>query len=148
MADDVIDLILADHEKFKGWCDTLESEDEDLDKAKVYRELADLLIPHSEAEESVVYPAIEEAAPKQEEEVKDGAAEHHHIEEAMQRLLDDGPDAPGSDGVEAALVAELRHHMEEEEDDVLPDYKDKTTVAQRREIGEKFVEAKEKARSI
>jgi hemerythrin superfamily protein len=79
-----------------------------------------MLMPHSEAEESFVYPEIRRYEPEETAEVHDGTAEHHHIEQLMRELLSEDPDGPGYDGKLAAMVAELRHHVEEEEEDLLP----------------------------
>ncbi|NYD58632.1 hemerythrin superfamily protein [Nocardioides marinisabuli] len=46
-----------------------------------------LLIPHSKAEEQVVYFAIKRLVPTEGSDVDDGLAEHQHVEETLKELL-------------------------------------------------------------
>jgi hemerythrin-like domain-containing protein len=144
VSDDIIDLITADHREVEQLFAQLDAGG---DQDAVIRRIADELIPHSKAEEQVVYPAIVSAASDEDEEVKDGAAEHHHIEEMLQQLLENGADAPGSDGLLAAVVAETKHHVEEEETDILPAYREHSTPEERADLGRRFAEAKQQARA-
>ncbi len=98
-----------------------------------------MLTPHSEAEESFVYPRISELQPKEDDEVKDGAAEHHHAEQVLSELLAEDPDAPGYDGKLAGLVGELHHHIEEEESELLPVLSDKAGDDERDAMGDRFL---------
>lgn len=145
MSGDVIDLIEQDHREVEELFTQLESEEGDT--AVLLQQLADELIPHTKSEEQVVYPAIRQVVPQEADEVHDGVVEHQHIEEMLQQLLADGPDAPGADGMLAAMIAEVRHHVEEEEQDLLPAFKQATTQADREELGQRFEERKEQVRS-
>ena len=51
------------------------------------KQVARLLIPHSKAEEQVVYPAINRLVPTGGSDVDDGLAEHQHVEETLKELL-------------------------------------------------------------
>jgi hemerythrin superfamily protein len=108
---------------------------------ELLQQVADLLLPHSEAEESFVYPAIRDYAAQQDEEVKDGVAEHHHVEALLRDLLTEEPGSPGYDGKLAAMIGELRHHVEEEEQDLLPVLSEKASDEEREELGVRFAEA-------
>jgi len=143
VSDDVIDLIEHDHREVEQLFARLEAGG---DQDALLRQVAEELIAHSKAEEEVVYPAITAAASEEKEDVKDGTAEHHHIEHMLEQLLQQGADAPGSDGAIAAVVAETRHHVEEEEHDILPAFREASTAEQRAELGRRFTEAKERAR--
>lgn len=72
----------------------------------------------SKAEEQVVYPAINAVAPDEASNVDDGLAEHHHVEESLKDLMASDPEAPGVDGLIAAMISEVRRHVEEEEHDI------------------------------
>jgi hemerythrin superfamily protein len=108
--------------------------------AVLLRQVADLLLPHSEAEESFVYPAIKDYDRSEADEVKDGVAEHHHIEGLLQELLTEDPSGPGYDGKLAAMIGELRHHVEEEEQDLLPVLTEQASDEEREELGARFAE--------
>ena len=119
MADDVVDVIKAQHREVDRLLE--EAASEGSDTAALLREVGEMLTAHSRAEESFVYPAIGQRAPKEEgEQVHDSLAEHQHIDQLLQELLAGDPDEPGFDGKLAALVGEIRHHVEEEEEELLP----------------------------
>jgi hemerythrin superfamily protein len=115
--------------------------EEDADTAALIRQVADLLLPHSEAEESFVYPTIRRKSEDAGDEVKDGVAEHHHIEDMLRSLLDQEPGDPGYDGTLAALTAELRHHVEEEEEELLPVLQENSSREELERLGERFEQA-------
>jgi hemerythrin superfamily protein len=104
------------------------------------QQVADLLKPHSEAEESFVYPSIRQKQADETEMVKDGVAEHHHLEGLLDQLLVEDPEGPGYDGKLAALIGELRHHVEEEEQDLLPVLQKKAGEQEREAMGRRFLE--------
>jgi hemerythrin-like domain-containing protein len=139
----VVTLIKEDHRKLEAVFKQLESEPEDV--RALLEQVAELLIPHSKAEEQVVYPAITSTAPDEREDVQDGIAEHHHVEEVLAQLLSGDPEAPGADGLIAAMIGEVRHHVEEEEEDILPKFVDAASNQQLSELGDRFTAAKEKA---
>jgi hemerythrin-like domain-containing protein len=140
----VITLIKDDHKKLEAVFKKLEKA-EPAETPELLQQVAELLIPHSKAEEQVVYPAIKAATPDEAEEVDDGLAEHHHVEEVLQQLLDTDPEEPGVDGLVAAMIGEVRHHVEEEEQDILPAFGKTASNEQLTELGEQFTQAKEKA---
>ena len=139
MADDVVDVIKAQHREVDRLLE--EAQGEDADTAAVLQQVSEMLTAHSRAEESFVYPAIGERAPKEEgEQVHDSLAEHHHIDQLLQELTAGDPDEPGFDGKLAALVGEIRHHVEEEEQDLLPVLAEKTSDEERAAMGARFAE--------
>jgi hemerythrin superfamily protein len=116
---DVVDLIKAQHRIMDSLLEQAQQAEPD-EIPGLLRQVAAILMPHSEAEESFVYPAIREYDESEADEVRDGTAEHHHVEQLMRELLSEDPSGPGYDGKLAAMVGELRHHVEEEEEDLLP----------------------------
>ena len=104
-----------------------------------------MLVPHSKAEEQVVYPAIKSMVPDESSDVDDGLEEHHHVEETLDQLLASDPGAPGVDGLIAAMIGEVRHHIEEEEQQILPALAKAATNQQLSDLGEQFTAAKEQA---
>jgi hypothetical protein len=140
----VITLIKEDHRKVEAVFKKLEKAEPEEIKG-LLDQVAELLLPHSKAEERVVYPAIKATAPDEGEDVDDGVAEHHHVEEALRELMAADPSAPGTDGLIAALIGEVRHHVEEEEGEILPAFAEAADNAQLGELGEEFTAAKEQA---
>jgi hemerythrin-like domain-containing protein len=140
----VITLIKDDHKKLEAVFKKLEKA-EPAETPALLKQVAELLIPHSKAEEQVVYPAIKAAAPAEAEGVDVGLAEHHHVEDTLQQLLNTDPEEPGVDGLVAAMIGEVRHHVEEEEQEILPAFGETASNEQLTELGDKFTQAKERA---
>lgn len=139
MADDIVTVIKDQHRRIESLLD--QASEEGADTRALLRQVSDLLVPHSEAEESFVYPTIKAKDSSESEEVKDGTAEHHHIEGTLQELLAEDPDGPGYDGKLAGMVGELRHHIEEEEQDLLPVLTEKASAEERAELARRFAAA-------
>jgi hypothetical protein len=140
----VVTLIKEDHRELEAVFRKLESA-EPKEFKRLLQQVASLLLPHSKAEEEVVYPAIKELVPSEGSDVDDGLAEHHHVEETLKELLASDPEAPGVDGLIAAMIGEVRHHVEEEEEEILPAFADAATNQQLGDLGDRFTEAKERA---
>jgi hemerythrin superfamily protein len=136
---DVVELIKAQHRRIDELLEQAEQAEPDR-MAALLRQVADLLLPHSQAEESFVYPAIKDYDRGEADEVQDGVAEHHHIEGLLQELLASDPSGPGYDGKLAAVIGELRHHVEEEEQDLLPVLSEQASDEEREELGARFAE--------
>ncbi len=136
---DIVEIIKEQHRQVDDLLS--QAEKEDSDTAALLQEVARMLLPHSEAEEDFVYPAIRDAAKETGEEVRDGVEEHHQIEEMLTNLLAGSPDDPGYDGTLAAIIGELRHHVQEEEEELLPVLAERLGADERAEMGRRFAEA-------
>ena len=135
---DIVDVIKSQHRQVEILI--ARAQDEKEDTLAVLEQIKELLVPHSRAEEAFVYPRIAELQPKDEEEVQDGAAEHHHVESLLQELLAEDPEGPGYDGKLAAMAGELQHHVEEEEEDLLPVLSDKASDEERADMASRFLQ--------
>jgi hemerythrin-like domain-containing protein len=116
---DVVDLLSADHREF----DRIFTELEGLfgqsgpDVLRRKRELVDEvtigLVKHSVAEETRVYPKVEQQVDR--EEAENSKHEHAEAEETMKRLERMDPEDPQFDTEVATLIREIRQHVEHEE---------------------------------
>lgn len=140
----VVTLIKEDHKKVEAVFKKLEKA-EPSEIPDLLRQVQELLVPHSKAEEQVVYPAIKQIVPSEESDVDDGLEEHRHVESTLEQLLASDPEAPGVDGLIAAMIGEVRHHVEEEEEMILPSFSKAASNDQLSELGEQFTAAKEAA---
>lgn len=140
----VVTLIKEDHQKLESIFKKLEKA-EPTEIPDLLRQVQELLVPHSKAEEQVVYPAIKSIVPDESSDVDDGLEEHHHVEQTLQELLASDPGAPGVDGLIAAMIGEVRHHVEEEEEQILPSFSKAADNQKLSELGEQFTAAKEQA---
>jgi hemerythrin superfamily protein len=117
---DVIEVLEQDHREVEQMFDELESlRGAASEEAKARRkELADQvtieLVRHSVAEEVLVYPKVEQEISA--EEAQHARKEHAQAEETLARLEKLDADNPAFDDELATLMREIRHHIEEEED--------------------------------
>jgi hemerythrin superfamily protein len=116
---DVVDVLSADHREFDRIFTELEGlrgrgEPEALTrKRELVDEVTIGLVKHSVAEETRVYPRVEKQIDKGEAE--HSKEEHAEAEETMKRLERMDADDPGFDDAVAELIAEIRHHVQQEE---------------------------------
>lgn len=116
---DVVELLSADHREFDRIFTELEGlfGQRDPDVLRRKRALVDEvtigLVKHSVAEETQVYPTVEQQVDR--EEAEHAKHEHAEAEETMKRLERMDPGDPQFDIEVAALVGEIRHHVEHEE---------------------------------
>lgn len=146
MADNLIDVIIADHRAFEVVFVELESGQGSPD---VRRNLADHviaeLVRHSVAEEQYMYPAAREVLPDGDSIVDHELEEHAEAERVMKSL--DGLDPAKSefDDLVGWLIDDIRHHLEDEENDLLPRLREACTEQQLEDLGAKVLKAKENA---
>jgi hypothetical protein len=116
---DVIEVLEQDHREVEEMFSELESlrgasTEEDKSRRKAVTEQVTIeLVRHSVAEEVLVYPKVERQVSA--EEVEHARKEHAEAEETMQRLEELDADDPAFDDELATLMAEIRHHIEDEE---------------------------------
>jgi hemerythrin superfamily protein len=122
MADDqrdVIDVLEHDHREVEEMFTELESlrgaaTEEAKDRRKAVTEQVTIeLVRHSVAEEVLVYPQVEQKVSA--EEAEHAREEHAEAEETLQRLEKLDADDPAFDDELATLMAEIRHHIADEE---------------------------------
>ncbi len=116
---DVIGVLEHDHREVEEMFAELEtlrgaSTEEAMSRRKELTEQVTIeLVRHSVAEEVLVYPQVEDKVSA--EEVEHARKEHAEAEETLHRLEKLDPDDPDFDDELATLMAEIRHHIEDEE---------------------------------
>jgi hemerythrin superfamily protein len=139
MPADVVELIKADHREVERLFDLLKNQ---IDTRALYVPvLAALLIAHSRAEESEVYPVARSEAAETEE-VAHSQAEHAEAEELLVQLCDAPVDSPNFDLFLQQLVDAVSHHVEEEEQKVLPGMQQRLSAERRAELADAFATAR------
>lgn len=137
---DVVDVIMKDHRELERLFDEmLDSPDK---RANLLPVMTTLLTAHSRAEEDAVYPAARQAGGA--EDVEHSQEEHLEADQLAERLR--GLD-PASDDFTAALkelVDAVTHHVEEEEESVLPGMRENLDDAERERLADAFLESRER----
>ncbi len=149
---DITALILDDHDAFRrGFAalDALLAPDADTEDLparleEIWRPLADLLDVHAVAEEQIFYPVLLRKGDEGDavEETLDAIGDHNDIRDATHAADKHTPGSPEWwEAVHRAREANT-HHMGEEEDEAMPDFRRNTTEAQRVALGREFAEFK------
>ncbi|MFI6906080.1 hemerythrin domain-containing protein [Nonomuraea sp. NPDC050394] len=118
MSQNVIDLIKADHRDVEVIFEKLKRQPEN--RPALVAELAAKFVAHARAEETKVYTALAKAKPSERGEVHHGVEEHHEAEELLAKLMDANPDKPEFLSALEDLIKAVSHHVEEEENEILP----------------------------
>ena len=152
MADfDITVLILSEHDLFRRAFTEIEALTDTAELEKRWTELADQLEVHASGEEEVFYPALLRKVDDSEADTEHAVKDHNKIRDAV-RSVAEHPVA--SDDWWTAFRAareETVEHLEEEEHDVLPPFKDEVDEDKRTDLGMKwlaFRDAHEKARGL
>ncbi|WP_182906731.1 hemerythrin domain-containing protein [Microbispora sp. H13382] len=140
MATDVISLIKEDHRDVESLFERLQKMPEN--RPALLAELAAKFVAHSEGEEDEVYPALARRRPEEKEEVHHGVEEHHEAEEMISQLLETDPDGPEFDTLLQELIKAVTHHVEEEENDILPVLEKAVPFEERVRLGKAFSKRK------
>lgn len=118
---DVVDVLMTDHREVEAIFVELESRQGTLEHR---RRLADVviaeLVRHSVAEEAYVYPAARKALPDGDQLAEHEISEHADAERTMKELESLDPSEPRFDELLTKLTATIRHHVQDEENDLFP----------------------------
>ena len=142
---DVIDLLVADHNRIRGLISRYKEADE-ADKTAEASELAATIIRelnvHMAAEESVFYKAVKERTSGIKDDVDEGYEEHHVAKLLIGEI---GDLTAGSDSWVAkmtVLIESAEHHVDEEEEELFPSVRTSTDASRREKLGYAFDESR------
>jgi hemerythrin superfamily protein len=139
MPADVVELIKNDHREVERLFDLLQKQPET--RGLNFPIVSALLIAHSRAEESEVYPVAKDEAGETEE-VAHSQGEHAEAEHMLEEMAAMDPDSAEFDAALDKLIKAVSHHVKEEESKVLPGMQTRLSDARRAELGETFVTAR------
>jgi len=139
MASDAISMIKNDHRVLEKLFDRVQSGDGD--RRALVEEIATRLTAHSHAEEQQVYPAIKKAAPDEADEVDHGYEEHAEADELLKKAVR-AVDSPDFGETFTQFVEAVKHHVEEEESQVLPALRQATDAKTLEQLGAAFEQAR------
>lgn len=140
MTSDAITLVTKDHRAVENLFATLKEKTGD--RAQLLEQLRTELIAHAKAEEAVLYPFIKKALPDERAQVDEGSQEHHEVEAMVQKLSGLSADDQAVDTLLDELEAAVGHHVEEEENEVLPGLEQAVDEDALRALGESFQQRK------
>jgi hemerythrin superfamily protein len=139
---DILKLLLDDHKPLKRLIKVMKGEGEIEKKREAFEEFAPTLLAHAKPEEQSLYEHM-----KGNEELRtegfEGDVEHHLADQLVEQIkLTDDEDVWEA---RVKVLAELvEHHIEEEEEEMFPDFRKETEAEERVELGEKYLQYRAK----
>lgn len=143
---DAVDMLKQDHERvkrlFQQW-EAAPAGQPDRRRQLVHQIIQELVV-HERIEEDVFYPAFRDAAGKK---GKDIIAHSHEEHEVVDNLVDQlqqtDPDDPQFEGLMKLVRENVEHHIQEEEEKMLPMAPDILDADRMEELTETMTELKE-----
>jgi len=147
MSTDAIVLLKQDHKEILKAFRDFENAGENAaaTKGKLVDKIIELLTVHTYIENEVMYPRVRELLPDLEDDIDESYEEHHVADLLVVELAGMKPDAERFDAKTTVLIENVRHHIEEEEDEWFPKVREGLGRKQLQEIGAKMLEAKGRA---
>ncbi|MEU6323341.1 hemerythrin domain-containing protein [Streptomyces sp. NPDC047009] len=139
MADDVITMLTTDHHELQRLFDMMKK---DSSSRPLALPLAvAMLEAHSEAEEDRVYPAVAREA-EEKAEAEHAAEEHHEAENLGKHLLEMDWESGEFDLALEEWISAVLHHVEEEENEILPALREAVDADRLHQLGMEFADAR------
>ncbi|MBP7577892.1 MAG: hemerythrin domain-containing protein, partial [Candidatus Obscuribacter sp.] len=115
---DAVSLLKADHRKVEGLFKEYEKSEDNDDKRAILQQIIKELTVHTTVEESKVYPILEH---KDVEGSNEAYEEHHLVKVILDELVNMDVASPLTDAKVKALSELVKHHVQEEELELLPE---------------------------
>lgn len=142
-----VEMLKDDHKTVEDLFKRFESAGEGAieEKRTIRDRVVKELSVHAHIEEVVFYPATKEARGGTEDMVQEALQEHAKAKEALRELSMLEPDDPQFDAIMAQLVKDVRHHVDEEENEMFPKVTEVLSSQELSELGDRLQEAKRDA---
>lgn len=144
---DAIALLKADHKTVETLFRKFEQAGRNAKKLK--RKLVDQMVRelavHAVIEEEVFYPAVRAKAPALEDQVLEALEEHHVAKWLLKELETLPPEAERFEAKVKVLMESIRHHVEEEENELFPAVRKAFTPRELKDMAEALTVAKKAA---
>jgi hemerythrin superfamily protein len=145
---DILDTLKKEHEEVKDLLESLSDAETPAQRRTLVRKIKQALVPHTKAEEKVVYDAVIGLRDKSaQQDGHEGYLEHEWAAKTLQRL--EGIQNAASPEHKAAgkVLKELvEHHIEEEESNVWSDVKKNFSDEDRKQMNVAFQAAKRRVK--
>ncbi len=147
MSTDAIVLLKNDHKEIKRAFNDFEKAGDDAvkQKGKLVDRIIELLTVHTYIENEIMYPRVRELLPDLEDDVLESYEEHHVADVLVMELSGMKPDDERFRAKTTVLIENVRHHIEEEEDEWFPKVREGLGRKQLQEIGAEMEKARKKA---
>ena len=147
MSTDAIVLLKADHKEIRGVFARFEKAGEGahVEKGRLVERMLELLTVHTYIENESLYPQVRRLLPDLERDVLESYEEHHVADVLCMELAAMQPTDERFDAKTTVLIENVRHHMDEEEQEWFPQVRAGLGRKQLQEIGAQMMELKKTA---
>src|SRR4051794_13106776 len=114
-------------------------------KGKLVDQMIELLTVHTYTENEVMYPRVRELLPDLEDDVLESYEEHHVADVLVMELVAMSPGDERFRAKTTVLIENVRHHIEEEEQEWFPQVREGLGRKALQELGAEIAKAKQKA---
>ena len=142
---DCLELLTADHNRVRGLFKRFKDADEKDDTAtmqEVAPKIVEELHIHMTIEEEIFYPAISGKSEDIKDTVYEGVEEHHVAKVLVEEIQGMTPEGDEWIAKVKVLIESVEHHADEEESDMFPPVRSKTSADQRESLGAKLAARK------
>lgn len=146
MSTDAIVILRDDHKEVRGLFREFEkSTTTKARKGAIVKKVIELLTVHTYIENEVMYPEVRRLLPQLEDDVLESYEEHHVADVLVMELAALKPGDERFEAKTTVLIENVRHHMDEEEQDWFPKVREGLSRPQLRDLGTQLLAAKKKA---
>ncbi|MFF5707318.1 hemerythrin domain-containing protein [Streptomyces sp. NPDC012794] len=144
---DAIVLLRDDHKTVEKLFKQFEKtgDDDTAERRRIADQVIEELTVHAWIEERIFYPAAREAAPDTTDHVLESIEEHHAVVWMLSELKGMDPADERFKAKMSVLMEQVRHHVEEEEQEWFPDVRKAMGRNRLTELGARLEEEKGKA---
>lgn len=144
---DLIDEIIRDHREVEIVFKQIENTDDNSIRRQLVEHAITELVRHSVAEEQYLYPVSRRVLPDGDKITDHELEEHAKAEKIMKQLeqIEGQAEDVEFSALIRRLIADVRHHIEEEESDLLPKLRSRCGAEDLIALGQKFGNTKKTA---
>ena len=147
MSTDAIVMLKNDHKEIRKVFRDFQKAGENAHaaKGKLVKKMIELLTVHTYIENEVMYPRVRALLPDLEDDVLESYEEHHVADVLVMELVGMKPEAERFTAKTTVLIENVRHHIDEEEQEWFPKVRDGLGRKVLQEIGAEMAAARTKA---
>lgn len=119
---DLVDDIIADHREVEEVFKELEKNEDPPRRRDLVEHVVTELVRHSVAEEQYLYPTARRVLDDGDELADHELKEHAQAELVMKQIEKTDTDDPRFEELVGKLIGDIRHHIEDEEQDLSPNF--------------------------
>jgi len=144
---DILDTLQAEHDEVQDLLKKLTKSDNAREQKSLVNQIKQALVPHSKAEEEVVYtPIAALSAEKAKIDGAEGFTEHALASATLMQLDSLTPNTPEFKASAKVLKELIDHHVQEEERNIWAEVKENFSSEQREQMNRDFLAAKKRVR--